>query len=38
MNDLHGEEISGTFYERKLQKLKPKEFKIEKVTKRKETN
>ena len=38
MNDLHGEEISGTFYERELQKTNPKKFRIEKVTKREETN
>ena len=38
MNDLNGEEISGTFYERELQKTNPKKSSIEKVTKRKETN
>ena len=35
MNDLNGEEIIGTFYEKELQKTNEKEFKIEKVIKRK---
>ena len=35
MNDLNGEEISGTFYENELQKTNQKEFRIEKVIKRK---
>ena len=35
INDLNGEEITGTFYEKKLQKTNQKEFNIEKVIKRK---
>ena len=35
INDLNGEEIIGTFYERKLQKTNQKKFRIEKVIKRK---
>ena len=35
ISDLNGEEIVGTFYERELQKTNQKEFKIEKVIKRK---
>ena len=35
INDLNGEEIIGTFYEKGLQKTDQKEFKIEKVLKRK---
>ena len=35
INDLHGEEIIGTFYENELQGTKLNEFKIEKVIKRK---
>ena len=35
INDLDGEEIIGTFYERELQKTNQKEFRIEKVIKRK---
>ena len=35
INDLHGEEITGTFYEKELQKTNQKEFRIEKVIKRK---
>ena len=34
INDLNGEEIPGTFYEKKLQKTNKKEFRIEKVIKR----
>ena len=34
MNDLFGEEIVGTFYERELQKTNQKEFIIEKVIKK----
>ena len=34
-NDLNGEEITGTFYEKELQKTNQEEFKIEKVIKRK---
>ena len=32
-NDLHGEEITGTFYEKELQKTNQEEFRIEKVIK-----
>ena len=35
INDLNGEEIIGTFYETELQKTSQKEFRIEKVIKRK---
>ena len=35
IKDLNGEEIVGTFYENELQKANQKEFKIEKVIKRK---
>ena len=35
INDLNGEEITGTFYENELQKTNQKEFKIGKVIKRK---
>ena len=35
INDLSGEEIIGTFYEKELQKTNQKEFRIEKVIKRK---
>ena len=35
INDLNGEEITGTFYENELQKTNQKEFGIEKVIKRK---
>ena len=35
IHDLHGEEITGTFYEKELQKTNQKEFRIEKVIKRK---
>ena len=35
INDLNGEEFIGTFYEKKLQKTNLKEFRIEKVIKRK---
>ena len=35
INDLNGEEIIGTFYENKLQKTDQKEFRIEKVLKKK---
>ena len=35
INDLNGEEITGTFYEKELQKTKQEEFRIEKVIKRK---
>ena len=33
INDLYGEEIIGTFYEKELQKTNQKEFRIEKVHK-----
>ena len=35
INDLNGEEIIGTCYEKELQKTNQKEFRIEKVIKRK---
>ena len=35
INDLNGEEIIGTFFEKELQKTNQKEFRIEKVIKRK---
>ena len=35
INDFNGEEIIGTFYEKELQKTNLKEFRIEKVIKRK---
>ena len=35
VSDLNGEEISGSFYEKELQKTSQKEFKIEKILKRK---
>ena len=35
LNDLNGEEIIGTFYETELQKTDQKEFRIEKVLKKK---
>ena len=35
INDLNGEEIIGTFYEKDLQKTNQKELRIEKVIKRK---
>ena len=35
INDLNGEEINGTFYEKELQKTNQKQFRIEKVIKRK---
>ena len=35
INDLNGEEIIGTFYEKDLQKTNQKEFRIEKVIKKK---
>ena len=34
-NDLNGEEIIGTFYEKELQKTNQQEFWIEKVIRRK---
>ena len=35
INDLNSEEITGTFYEKELQKTNQEEFRIEKVIKRK---
>ena len=35
INDLNGEEITGTIYEKELQKTKQVEFRIEKVVKKK---
>ena len=35
LNDLNGEEIIGTFYENELQKTDQKEFRIEKVLRKK---
>ena len=35
INDLNGEEIVGRFYEKEPQKTNKKEFRIEKVIKRK---
>ena len=35
LNDLNGEEIIATFYENQLQKTNQKEFRIEKVLKKK---
>ena len=36
INDLNGEEITGTFYEKELQKPNQKEFRTEKVIERKD--
>ena len=36
--DLNGEEITGTFYEKELQKIDQQEFRIEKVVKKKVIN
>ena len=36
INDFNGEEITGTFYEKELQKTSQEEFRIEKVIKRKD--
>ena len=35
INDLNGEKITGSFYEKELQKSNQKEFRIEKVLKKK---
>ena len=35
LNDLNGEKITGSFYEKELQKTNQKEFRIEKILKRK---
>ena len=34
-SDLNGEEVIGSFYEKELRKASQKEFRIEKITKRK---
>ena len=36
ISDLNGEDIVGTFYEKKKQKTNQKEFRVEKVIKRKD--
>ena len=38
INDLNGEEIIGTFYEKEPQKTNQQEFKIEKVINKKRDN
>ena len=38
INDLNGEEIIGKFYEKDLQKTNQEEFRIQKVTEKKETS
>ena len=38
INDLNGEEITGTFFEKELQKIDQQEFRIEKVIKKKGDN
>ena len=38
INDLNGEKIIGTFYDKELQKTNEQEFRIEKVIKRKGDN
>ena len=35
INDLNGEEIIGTFYEKELQKTNQQKFRIDKIIKRK---
>ena len=35
INDLNGQEIIGTFYEKELQKIDQQDFRIEKVIKKK---
>ena len=35
INDLNGEEVVGNFYEKELQKINRKQFRIEKIIKRK---
>ena len=35
IDDLNGEEITGTFYEKELQKIDQQEFRIEKIIKEK---
>ena len=36
MNDLNNEEVIGSFYEKELKKINQKEFRIEKILKRKD--
>ena len=36
INDLNNEEIIGSFYEKELQKINQKEFRIDKILKRKD--
>ena len=38
INDLNGEEITGTFYENELQRRNQQDFRIEKVIKKKVIN
>ena len=38
INDLNGDEITGTFYKKELQKINQQEFRIEKVIKKKGDN
>ena len=38
VNDLNGEEVKDSFYEKEFKKTDQKEFRIEKVIKRKEIN
>ena len=38
INDSNGEEITGSFYEKELQKTNQKEFRIEKILRRKGDN
>ena len=38
ISDLNGQDIVGTFYEKELQKTNQEDFRIEKVTKQKETS
>ena len=35
ISDLNGEDITGTFYKKEMQKTNKKEFRVEKVIKRK---
>ena len=35
INDLNGEEITGSFYKKELQKINQKEFRVKNVIKRK---
>ena len=38
ISDLNGEPITGSFYEKELQKTSPEKFRIQKVLKRKGDN